>query len=119
MAEKRYLVAAASSDGIVVNRHFGKAECFYIYEVDEEEGIRFIEKREVVPVCDGGNHDESRLKENVSKFADCSYLLVSRIGNGATAAVESMGIDPMELPGVIEESIHQLITYRKIQRLFA
>ena len=33
MDKDTYRVAAASSDGIVVNSHFGKAGLFHIYEV--------------------------------------------------------------------------------------
>lgn len=83
MANENYLIAVASSDGIVVNNHFGRAGSFYIYEVNDDESIDFFEKREVTPICDGGNHSEERLKENLLIFQDCRYLLVSRIGSGA------------------------------------
>ena len=36
MDKQKVLVAIASSDGIVVNSHFGKTDKFYIYEVCEE-----------------------------------------------------------------------------------
>ncbi|MCR5797308.1 MAG: dinitrogenase iron-molybdenum cofactor biosynthesis protein [Eubacterium sp.] len=113
-----YRVAVASSDGIVVNDHFGKAKGFYIYQVSEDERIIFLEKREMTPVCDQGNHDKRRLRENLEKLEDCRYLLVSRIGNGAAAMAESMGIESYEIPGMIQESIEKLIKYIKIQRLF-
>ena len=119
MDDEKYLVAAASSDGIVVNNHFGKAGLFYIYEVDDEGNTKCIENRRLTPVCEGGNHDENRLKENLEKLKDCKYILVSRIGNGAAMMAEKFGITPMELPGIIAESIEELIKYRKIQNLFS
>ena len=61
---------------------------------------------------------ESRLRENLEKLKDCRYLLVSRIGGGAAAAAEDAGIIPMELAGLIEDSIEELIKYRKLQSLF-
>ena len=118
MDKESYRVAAASSDGIVVNSHFGKAGSFHIYEVDDSGNIEYLEERILEPVCNGGNHTESRLKENIEKLRDCRYLLVSRIGNGAAAVAEDMGILPMELAGEIEESISELIQYRKLQNLF-
>lgn len=118
MDKENYLVAVASSDGIVVNCHFGRAEKFYIYKVSEEELVEFIEERMVTPVCEGGNHDGNKLRENLSRFSDCKYLMVSRIGNGAATLAEEMGIIPMELPGEICESINRLVTYQKIQNLF-
>ena len=118
MDKESYRVAAASSDGIVVNSHFGKAGSFHIYEVDDSGNIEYLEERILEPVCNGGNHVESRLRENLEKLKDCRYLLVSRIGGGAAAAAEDAGIIPMELAGLIEDSIEELIKYRKLQSLF-
>lgn len=113
-----YRVAVASSDGIVVNQHFGRAGTFYIYKIDEAAGYSLLEVREVTPVCHGGSHDDEALHNNVNKLADCKYILVSRIGMGAANMMEQSGITPMELPGIIEESIDRLIAYEKIQNLF-
>lgn len=119
----QYKIAVASSDGIVVNSHFGRAEDFLIYrlEIDNENDCwlkEFIELRKVAPVCQGGNHDDNRLQETAKLFSDCKYVLVSRIGQGATFALEGKGITPMELPGMIDESIEKLIVYEKLQSLF-
>lgn len=116
--ERLYKVAAASSDGIVVNQHFGRADTFFIYEVEGTGNYRFLETRIVTPVCNGGNHSEEKLCSNIRKFKDCKYILVSRIGTGAANAMEQAGIVPMELPGMIEESIGKLITYEQLQNLF-
>lgn len=116
--DKEYLVAVASSDGIVVNTHFGKGKDFYIYSVNEKEEIKLVEKRSVVPVCHGGDHDEERFVENLKRFSDCRYILVSRVGMAAANMAEQLGIQVMMLPGVIEESIRKLITYEKVQNLF-
>lgn len=118
MDKDTYFIAVASSDGIVVNSHFGRADKFYIYRVENEEEIKLVEIREMSPVCEGGNHNEDKLKDNLLQFSDCKYLLVSRIGNGAMVMAQSLGIEAYELPGVIDESINQLIKYVKIQKLF-
>ena len=111
-----YKVAAASSDGIVINQHFGRADTFYIYEVAGAGNYRFLETRIVTPVCNGGNHNEEKLCSNISEFKDCKYILVSRIGMGAANRMEQFGIIPMELPGMIEESLSKLITYEQFRR---
>ena len=113
-----YKVAAASSDGIVINQHFGRADTFYIYEVAGTGNYRFLETRTVTPVCSGGNHNEKKLCSNINMFQDCKYIIVSRIGMGAADRVERSGIVPMELPGMIEESLGKLITYEQLQHLF-
>lgn len=116
--EGTYKAALASSDGIVVNRHFGRADTFFIYEVEETGNYRFLETRTVTPVCNAGNHNEEKLYSNISKFKDCKYIVVSRIGMGAANVMEQFGIVPMELPGMIEDSIGRLNTYEQLQNLF-
>ncbi len=110
-------IAVASSDGIVVNQHFGKAELFYIYETDGEN-VAFSETRALKAVCEAGNHDDNRLLENLNQLRDCEYLLVSRIGNMAESVAERVGIHAFEIPGIIGESIDQLVKYIKIQDLY-
>lgn len=112
-----YKVAIASNDGIVVNQHFGRADIFYIYEVTENGKYGLLETRKIAPVCSGGNHDDSGLWDNVSKFKDCKYILASRIGMGAANVMEQSGIIPMELPGIIGNSIGRLIAYEQLQSL--
>lgn len=116
--EGDYKVALASSDGIVINRHFGRAETFYIYEVIETGKYRLLEKRTVTPVCNGGEHNDDELRNNICRLEDCKYILAGRIGPGAANVIEKSGIIPMELPGMIEESIGKLFTYEQLQNLF-
>lgn len=118
MDKAGYKVAVASGDGIVINRHFGKAEMFYIYETAQNGKYRLLEKRNVTPVCNGGNHDDRLLMDNIAKLKDCKYVLTARIGAGAASALERSGITPMELPDMIEESLDKLNTYEQLQNLF-
>ena len=117
MAKEKYRIAVASSDGIVVNNHFGRARAFYIYAQNEEK-TELLEVRKLPPVCEMGEHDEARLQENVDKLSDCTHLLASRIGNGARAALERRGISCYEIPGIISESIEQLVKYEQVNELF-
>ena len=117
MADDRYLIAVASSDGIVVNNHFGHAATFYVFEASDDR-IELKGKREVTPVCHTGEHDEDRLNENANRFADCDFVLVSKIGDGARAVLESKGIACYEIPGIITDSIDKLIRYEKVNNLF-
>ncbi len=116
--DNSYKIAVVSSDGIVVNQHFGHADKFLIYEVKNDKNYRFVEIRTVEPVCNFGNHDDKHLTENLLKIQDCKYLLVSRIGAGASMRAEQIGITPMELPDMIEESIRKVISFEQIQNLF-
>ena len=42
--------AVASSDGKIINKHFGKADYFLIFELRDGE-FRYIEKRNTAPCC--------------------------------------------------------------------
>ena len=113
-----YKIAVASSDGIVVNQHFGHADKFLIYEVNNDGNYNFIEIRIVKPVCDYGNHNDKQLTENLRKIHDCKYLLVSKIGIGASLRAEQSGIMPVELPDIIENSVRKVISFEQVQNLF-
>ena len=48
---EKYKVAVASSDGKTVDTHFGHAQSFLIFEVDEQTGaFEDVEERDV-PCC--------------------------------------------------------------------
>jgi hypothetical protein len=46
-----YIIAVASSDGIVVNQHFGHADKFLIFEVTSDGRFRFIDNGIIIS-CD-------------------------------------------------------------------
>ena len=71
--DRKIRVAVASSDGIVVNSHFGRARDFYIYEVSENEDTVLLEKRELVPICEAGHHDAQRRLYH-SQTGECRCL---------------------------------------------
>lgn len=111
-------IAVASTDGKVVNQHFGRANKFYILETDEDTAeFKLSEERNAVPVCHGGDHEENQMKQAVSNLSDCQYVLVSRIGMRARNELETLGIEVYEIPGVIDEAVDKLIRYIKIQKL--
>lgn len=115
----KFRIAVATTDGIVVNQHFGRADRFLIYDINQDNTIRFIEERNTVPVCQAGEHDVVKMQERCRELSDCRYVLVSRIGQGAANALEQEGVSPMELPGIIEESIGRLVAYDEVQALLA
>ena len=117
MGETEYKIAVASSDGIVVNSHFGRAKRFCIFALKNGK-LEHLETREVVPVCEMGTHDEAVLKENVERLSDCTHILAARIGDGARAIIESYGINVYELPGEIAESVDKMIRYEMVNKLF-
>ena len=116
---KTYRIAVASTDGENVNQHYGRATKFYIYTMDDEEGYDLVEERNVEPVCMEGSHVVSKMEQSVLRFTDCRYIVVSRLGSAAGAALSARGITAMELPGSIDEAILSVWKYNRVQGLFS
>ena len=115
-----YRIAAATSNGWVINQHFGRTAEFTILDVDPEDGeIQLVERRPSTPPCNGGSHDVGFLQKAAKNLSDCDYLLASRVGPGAAACLEAEGIQVYELPGWIEESVEKLLNYIEIQKLLS
>ncbi len=112
-----FKIAFASTDGYVIDTHFGRARDFYIYQFFSDESV-FVEKRSVSPVCLGGSHLNDDMQKNIDQFLDCKYIVASRIGAGASSIMQSKGIIPMALPGEITDALDKIYNYNEIQSLF-
>lgn len=100
-------VAVASSDGIVINTHFGRADTFYIYETRKDAKEQLLEVRKGKPFCHGGEHEDSDLLDAVRLLADCEKIYVLQIGYGAEKELREHGITPIVARGMIEEIISE------------
>lgn len=103
-------VAVVSSDGKVINQHFGKASRFLIFEIGGGK-IQFIETRDNKPVCGSAEdgHSDNALERTISLISDCGAVLCSRIGGGAEEALMKKGIRPIEAHDFIEEVLRRMI----------
>lgn len=101
-------IAIASTDGIVINQHFGHADRFHIVDI-EENGYSFVETRKVAKCCNGGEHEESSFETVASTLGDCKAIFVSRIGPGAATYMEAKGFEIFEAPYVIEDVLKKVI----------
>lgn len=112
-----YKIAVASTDGKVVNQHFGKADYFYIVEVDDAKKYKLAEIRELSPVCQGGSHDDGAMHQNIHALADCRYVLVSNIGQKAENDLESHGISAYVIPDFIDAALQKVMAYVEINNM--
>ena len=108
-----YKIAAASSDGQQVDRHFGHADTFYITEVLDDGTYFFLEKRIVESPCQHGNHDSGIMQKMIEKIDDCKYVLCEAIGSGAAAILAQRHITPLETDNMINKAIGYIILYDK------
>jgi len=102
-------IAIASSDGKVVNKHFGHAEAFYIVDILDGEIIP-VALRSVEPVCDGAEHAVSSTQAVLAVLEDCNIVLASMIGAGMQQFLRDNGKIPIAFPGLILDVLEELQT---------
>ena len=106
MANRR--VAFATSDGKVINIHFGRANQFIVFEL-EGESYKLVEVRKIKALCAGFEHDDNDLEKAVEAFSDCEAVFAERIGQEAAKALFSKGIKAYEATCFIEDAIKEYI----------
>jgi predicted Fe-Mo cluster-binding NifX family protein len=97
-------IAVASSDGLTVNQHFGKARQFRIYQLSGDN-FAFLEERSADPACSGQQHSDSGLEQTAELIADCQAAVVSQIGASAIDVLIARRIVPFSLEGSIDEAL--------------
>lgn len=105
----KFKIAVASSDGKVINQHFGHCRQFMIFDADSKGQWNFSEIRNTVPACSIGEHEASSMADAVNAISDCRMVLVSQIGQGAMEALEVAGIKAYVLPGLIYSALNKVL----------
>jgi predicted Fe-Mo cluster-binding NifX family protein len=90
-------IAVATSNGGFVDRHFGQAGRFDVYDADLGE-YALVETRLVSPACSGGSHSEGGLEQAAALISDCDFLVASRVGLGAARLLSDKGLRSFESP---------------------
>ncbi|SHH54606.1 Predicted Fe-Mo cluster-binding protein, NifX family [Sporobacter termitidis DSM 10068] len=108
---KNWRVATASTDGTVVDEHFGRAEDFYIYDIGPDGAYSLLEKRSVHPSGEGLGHTEDAMLEKITALRDCCAILVVQIGPGARRSLELNRIAVFEAPGDVGAALRALAKY--------
>ena len=101
-------VAVASSDGKFINQHFGHAQQFLIFDIDDEGKYEFIELRKNEPTCSGGNHTAGALEDTLNILEGVKIVLVAQIGPGASQNLLLNGIQSFMVPMYIDEALEKL-----------
>lgn len=106
-----YKVAFASSDGKVVNQHFGRSKQFLIVEIDDKD-YKYIETRINEPACQEFQHSEDAMSKSIELISDCEAVFVARIGQGALTQLEANAIKGIEAPYFIEDVLKKILNSR-------
>ena len=134
-------IAVGSSNGNIIDQHFGSGTKFYIFDLLEGGDFKLIEAREVQTEvidfsqtscssngnaqcdsesnsgcgsgCNSGGHDESALYKKINLILDCQAVLVNQVGKGAEKLLLKNGISAFEAKGSIEKAFLKLFIYYK------
>ncbi len=98
-------IAVATTDGLTVNEHFGRANRFSIYNADPTR-FDLITERYLDPYSSGQKghvFDEARFREVARVLEGCEKVFVTKIGKEPADALKAMGIEPVVYSGAINE----------------
>lgn len=97
------LIAIASTDGETVNEHFGRANRFWIFDVNKSRQS-LIMVRNCEPLSTGDkNHpfDPARMATVWEVIKDCERVYCTKIGDRPRQELEMAGITPVVYKGAI------------------
>lgn len=100
-------IAVASSDGKVINAHFGRTPQFLIFDVSDK-GIQFVEQRRNAPGCTQLNAPVGTMEETINLIKDCSIVLVAQIGPAMIERLEEVNITAIKRPKMIEDALKEI-----------
>ena len=107
--------AFATSDGQNVDRHFGAAERFDIYEINTEaEDYRRVEIRQVERACLDHKHHDERMDAVTETIEDCHAVFAECSGNGARTVLERKQVQAIDVDRPVI-TILQNILYGKVK----
>ncbi len=89
------MIAVASTDGEMVNEHFGRAARFWVFEVAEAKQT-LVMVRNVVPLSTGDrNHpfDPDRMEAITDTIRGCERLYCAQIGDRPRQELKKKGIE--------------------------
>ncbi|MBF0538980.1 MAG: nitrogen fixation protein NifX [Nitrospirae bacterium] len=102
-------VAFATTDGSMINEHFGRSAMFSIYEIGPD-GYDFVETRVFGSGSDkrvedtkgmGQLHDEA-VQDKVESLSDCKILYVTEIGGPSAARLVSHNMMPVKVKSEVK-----------------
>lgn len=108
-------IAFATSDGKAIDRHFGAAERFDIYEINtEKQEHERVEIRAVEKAALNNKHHAERMDAVASAIEDCHAVFSEQSGAGARTVLESKNIQAIDIDRPISQVIENLL-YGKVK----
>ncbi len=90
-------IAFTSTDGRIVDEHFGRATHFHVWEVGPDRA----EPVGTVSALTAAEDEEDRIAARASAIADCAIVYTVAIGGPAAAKLIARRIHPMKTNGEV------------------
>jgi predicted Fe-Mo cluster-binding NifX family protein len=104
------LIAVASNDGREINQHFGHAERFLIFSIEEGDA-KLVDEKKVERYCTYDQDHPLRahiLQAIADALAGCRAVVCAQIGQGPQMEMERLGIEAFVAAGPIKPTIVEL-----------
>lgn len=104
------LIAVATKDGREINQHFGHAERFLIYAVDEGDA-RLVDEKQVERYCsfDPEHPLRGHVLQGIAAALDgCRAVVSAQMGEHPKAELEKLGVEPFVVNGPIKQTLVEL-----------
>jgi nitrogen fixation protein NifB len=105
-------IAAASTDGVTIDEHYGRAKRFYIFVADDDGNIRSEGVRDAA--LPEGIPENEFLEAKAELLGDVDYVLSARIGPAAVASLGRRGTKAYAHTGVIADALHNFVKRRDL-----
>ena len=105
--------AFATGDGININRHFGIADRFDIYEIDLEKKTReLVDTRRIDSYGVSLQHDDSLIERLAEVIDDCNIVFSAKSGLHAKQALDGKLIQAVDVERKVEFVLDRVINSR-------
>lgn len=104
------LMAVASKDGKEINQHFGHAERFLIYNVENGEA-NLVDEKTVERYCsfDPEHPLRGHLLRGIGEaLQGCRAVVTAQMGDHPRGELEKLGIEPFVASGPIKSTLVEL-----------
>jgi predicted Fe-Mo cluster-binding NifX family protein len=104
------LIAVASKDGREINQHFGHAERFLIYDIENGD-VKLVDERKVERYCSFDPEHPLRghvLKAIARALEDCRAVVTAQMGEHPKGELEKLGIETFVTVGPIKQTVVEL-----------
>lgn len=109
-------VAFATSDGQNVDRHFGMAERFDLYEIDFEKGTsRFHRTILTEKACQNHEHHAGGIARTAEMLEGCVAVVSAAAGPGAVAELNRHLIRSIEAEKPVEQVIQDFLKNKALE----